>query len=197
MPSVYHPSPSALAGALTAFEPDDAREQAFRARMLALLEERHDVFARSSFSPGHFTASAFILSPDDGELFLIRHPKLGLWLQPGGHVEPSDEDVLAAARREVEEEAGLADAALHPACPGVFDVDIHPIPARKDEPAHEHFDVRFLFRAPDKAAVRAGDEVHGGRWVALDAIEDAGSDGSVARAVAKVTRLASRGPRDG
>lgn len=181
----------ALVAALSAFAPTDERERGFRARMLALLEHDEDVFARSSFAPGHFTASAFILSPDGDELFLIRHPKLGLWLQPGGHVEPTDADVLAAARREVREEAGLDEAALHPACPGVFDVDIHPIPARKDEPAHEHFDVRFLFRAPAKDAVRAGEEVHGGRWVKVAAIEDAGSDGSVTRAATKAAQLAS------
>lgn len=158
--------------------------------MHALLEGAEDAFARTSFSPGHFTASAFVLSPDGGELFLIHHPKLGIWVQPGGHVEASDADVLAAARREVLEEVGLEDAPLHPACAGVFDIDIHPIPARKDEPAHEHFDVRFLFAAPHKELVRASAEVRGGRWVPLGDVADAGSDRSVTRAAAKAARLA-------
>lgn len=179
----------ALVAVLSSYPPLDAREAGFVERMRALLAQEGDVFARTTFAPGHFTASAFVLSPDGSELFLIRHPKLGLWLQPGGHVEPDDGDLLAAARREVREEVGLVDAPLHPACPGVFDVDIHPIPARKDEPAHEHFDVRFLFRAPAKELVRASEEVRGGRWVPLVAIEDAGSDGSVTRAAAKVAAL--------
>lgn len=203
MSSLYRPEPSAagersvrprhraLRAALATYTSTDERERDFLARMLALLDEEGDAFSRTSFTPGHFTASAFVLSPDGTELFLIHHRKLGLWLQPGGHVEEGDRDVLAAARREVREEVGLVDAPLHPACPGLFDVDIHPIPARADEPAHEHFDVRFLFRAPRKDLVRPSAEVKGGRWVPLDEVADAGSDGSVIRAAAKVGRLSS------
>ncbi|HEX2581673.1 MAG TPA: NUDIX domain-containing protein [Dongiaceae bacterium] len=52
----------------------------------------------------HFTASALILCPDR-RIVLINHPKLGVWLYPGGHVEQHetpDETVL----REVQEETG-------------------------------------------------------------------------------------------
>ncbi len=180
---------AALNTALLAYTADEERERGFRRRMLDLLDDDGDAFARTLFHPGHFTASAFVLSPAGDELFLIHHRKLGLWLQPGGHVEPGDDDALAAARREVREEVGLRDAPLHPACPGLFDLDIHPIPAHKEEPPHEHFDVRFLFRAPDKAAVQATDEVTGGRWVKLAEIADAGSDDSVLRAARKAERL--------
>lgn len=182
-----------LRALLLAYAAADERESAFVGRMLALLDvdagRRDDVFARVHFSPGHFTASAFVLSPAGDELFLIRHPKLGLWLQPGGHVEDDDPDVLAAARRETREEVGLHDAVLHEACLGIFDVDIHAIPARADEPRHEHFDVRFLFRAPSKEAVKATAEVKGGRWVSLDDVEAAGSDESVERAARKAKAL--------
>jgi 8-oxo-dGTP pyrophosphatase MutT (NUDIX family) len=173
---------------LTAFAPADAEEHAHCARMLELTEAAGDPFARDHFAPGHFTASGFVLAPEGDALFFIHHRKLDRWLQPGGHIEPGDADVLAAARREVAEEVGLLDAALAPGFAQVFDVDVHPIPARPDEPAHEHFDVRFVFQAPARDAVSAGDEVKGGRWLTLDEVTAEATDESVARAGRKLRR---------
>lgn len=170
--------------------PADAREAGFLDRMLALLE--HDAaFSRHHFDPGHFTASAFVLSPDGDDLLLILHAKLGLWLQPGGHIDPADGDVLAAARREVEEETGILG--LEP-LGGLLDVDIHRIPPnpRKDEPAHEHFDLRFLFRANSRA-FSAGSDALDGRWVPLDEVAAAGSDESVERATRRLIARRARG----
>ena len=145
---------------------------------------------RVHFTPGHFTASAFVLSPDRRDLVLIHHKKLGIWVQPGGHVEPSDEDLMSAARREVLEEVGLAE--LEPLSSSeqslVFDVDIHLIPARKAEPAHEHFDVRFAFVAKTRALVHS-EEVADLRWVPLGDVEQMGTDESVLRAVGKLRAI--------
>lgn len=168
---------------LLRYAPHDAVEAAHVARMRALIESDGDPFAGARYAPGHFTASAFVLAPEGSELLLIHHAKLGLWLQPGGHIEPDDATVLDAARREVLEEVGLADLEL--ACEGLFDVDVHRIPARKDALAHEHFDVRFLFRAKTRAFA-ASDEVNGAKWSALPAIESSGTDESVLRAVRKL-----------
>ncbi len=165
--------------------PADTREAAFQARMLDLSEAEGDPFARAHFGPGHFTASAFILSPDQEQLLLILHAKLGLWLQPGGHVDPEDGDLLSGARREVEEETGLslAGGVLH-------DLDIHGIPAnpRKGEPAHEHFDVRFRFVSPTWDVAAATDALDA-KWVPLAEVDDAGTDDSVLRAVRKLRNL--------
>ena len=170
---------------LRGYQPPDPAEAAFVARMVEL-SRAGGAWQRSHFSPGHFTASAFVLSPDHRELVLIHHKKLGIWVQPGGHLEASDADVQAAARREVLEEVGLAD--LEPFAVGsspLFDVDIHVIPARKDEPAHEHFDVRFAFVAKSRTLVHS-EEVADLRWVPLAEVERMGSDESVLRAVAKL-----------
>jgi 8-oxo-dGTP pyrophosphatase MutT (NUDIX family) len=161
----------------------DAAEETHRRRMLELAGSPGDPFYRKHFVPGHFTASAFILSPDRSSLLLIYHSKLHRWLQPGGHVEPGDADILAAAGREIVEEVGMAAPPL--AVEGVFDVDIHPIPARKDEPEHEHFDVRFLFQAP-AVDVTAGSDATECRWVPLEEVTVSLTDASVMRAVAKV-----------
>jgi 8-oxo-dGTP pyrophosphatase MutT (NUDIX family) len=176
-----HVSLDAARKALLDYLPVDPREQEFRARMLRLLEAPASL-SRSHFEPGHLTASAFVLSPEADAVLLIFHRKLGIWVQPGGHVEPSDFDLEAAARREVAEEVGLE--LVGPAA-AVFDLDIHDIPARKDEPAHQHFDVRFCLHAPTRVFA-ASDEVADARWVALSEIDQLTSDESVLRAARKL-----------
>jgi len=173
---------------LRGYAPADATEAAFVARMLDL-SQADGAWQRSHFAPGHFTASAYVLSPDRRDLVLIFHKKLSIWVQPGGHLEATDDGVQAAARREVLEEVGLG--ALEPLTRGaspLFDVDIHVIPARKQEPAHEHFDVRFAFVAGSRELVHT-DEVGDLRWVPLAQVERMGTDESVLRAVTKLRQL--------
>ena len=147
-------------------------------------------FSRRQFQPGHFTASGFVLSVDGDQVLMILHSKLGRWLQPGGHVDSGDVDVLDAARREVAEETGLVRPEVMVGSPILLDVDVHRIPAnpRRDEPAHEHFDLRVLFRARSMD-VRAGSDAVDARWVRLDAVQNLETDESVLRAVRKIRSI--------
>jgi 8-oxo-dGTP pyrophosphatase MutT (NUDIX family) len=174
---------------LSRYRPANATEAGFVERMLEL-SRAGGACERSHFSPGHFTASAFVLSPERTDLVLIHHKKLGIWVQPGGHVEPSDAELTSAARREVLEEVGLAELEALPSATGspIFDLDIHLIPARKADPAHEHFDVRFAYVAKTRALVRS-EEVADLRWVPISAVEQMGTDESVLRAVNKLRAL--------
>lgn len=160
--------------------PDADRRQHLR-RAGELLSRGAAAFDRQSFRPGHFTASAIVLSPDGRSVLLILHGKLGRWLQPGGHFEPGDRDPLAAACRECAEEVGLCE--LEPLRRGLWDLDVHPIPARPGEPAHEHFDLRVLLGA-GSWSVRAGSDARDVRWVPLDRLAQVETDASVRRAVA-------------
>ncbi len=174
-----------LRQALERYQPADAREAGFRLRMLELTQAEA-ACARSLFQPGHFTASAFLLSPDREELLLIHHRKLGIWVQPGGHIDAEDADAEAAARREVSEEVGLTE--LTPLTVGqnaIFDIDVHAIPAHKQELAHEHFDVRFAFVCSTRAFTRS-EEVADARWVPLAGLAELGTDESVLRAARKL-----------
>ncbi len=177
-----------LAALLRAYVPEP-HERAFHDAMLALLARGERAFDRDCFEPGHFTASAFVLDAARASLLLILHAKLGLWLQPGGHIEAGDADAMAAARRELGEEVGLGEVAL--LVPGIFDIDIHDIPARGAMPAHRHYDVRFAFVAPPDAQPIAASDAVAARWVALDAVAGIQSDASVMRAVERLRAIAS------
>lgn len=167
---------------IDAFRTDDAAERGHRAAMLSLLDQTDDPFARNSVRHGHFTASAFVVHK--GHLLLIWHRKLLRWLQPGGHVDPEDTDLQAAAVRELAEETGISTAR----CVRLLDVDVHPIPANpaRGEPAHRHHDVRFLFESDSRDAVAASD-AGDVKWVRFADINSGLTDASVVRAVAKLS----------
>lgn len=151
--------------------------------MLALLAGPADVFGRGNLDPGHFTASAFVLCPEGRHLLMVHHAKLGRWLQPGGHVEPGDLSLQAAAEREAREETGVFE--LEPLGDGIFDVDIHLIGASTREGAHSHFDVRYAFRATAHQLGASG-EVHGARWVELDQVGRLNPEESLSRCVERL-----------
>jgi 8-oxo-dGTP pyrophosphatase MutT (NUDIX family) len=59
-------------------------------------------------------------------------------------VEDSDESVADASLRELCEETGATATDIAKFL-GIVDIDVHPIPAHKDQPEHLHYDVRFGF----------------------------------------------------
>lgn len=178
---------------LRSHRPADATERAFVGRALDLLGTAQDPFDRASWEPGHVTASGYVLSPDGDALLLVRHRVLGRWLQPGGHVEPSDVDVVEASRREVREETGIFEMQPIGASDALLDIDIHPIPARVGQPAHEHFDVRFLFRARSDG-IRSGSDAGEVAWVRLGDVPGRCPGASMSRVLDKIRRLAGAFP---
>ena len=181
--------PQALAAIalLRRFDPGpDERAARSLARTLALLAGSPAPFSRRSFDPGHITASGVVLSADGRGVLLIFHRRLKRWLQPGGHVEPEDTDLAAAAEREVLEETGVAlDAALPRVVVGV---DVHQIPPREpDEPPHLHHDIVFRFRALPGAtpAPEHGRDVV---WCPVHDLDRYDADESLKQSVARAVR---------
>ena len=149
----------ALSRLLAAYEPSTSAEAQHLASILELLSTKPSAFDRDEYQPGHITASAFVVHPSEPAAALMKHRKIGRWLQPGGHVEPDDTDIEAAARREVQEEIGISRLSSF----GVADVDIHVFPEKADQPQHLHLDVRIGFVAGSDRLVDSG-ESDGVRW---------------------------------
>jgi len=146
-------------------------------RFVSFVNDHEDCFERH-LAVGHITGSAWIVSEDGGETLLTHHAKLDIWVQPGGHAD-GDPDVLAVAMREAEEETGLLS--LTPEREEIFDLDVHRIPARKNEPGHDHFDVRFLLRQSGDRSYRVSEESHDLAWVPLGEIERFSREESILR----------------
>lgn len=116
-------------------------EQETVSRFLEFVRGHPRCFERDLWA-GHVTGSAWLLDGMRQRVLLTHHRKLGRWLQLGGHSD-GDPDPLRVAIREAEEESGLM---VEPLSRGIFDLDIHRIPARRQDPAHYHFDVRFALQ---------------------------------------------------
>lgn len=127
---------------LAKYMPDSPSQAQLQAQFRDFISANPDCCERTLAS-GHLTGSAWLVSGDGLRAALMHHAKLGRWLQPGGHAD-GDADLAAVAKREAEEETGLADLVLSPE---IFDLDRHEIPARGQEPAHWHYDMRFVVRA--------------------------------------------------
>jgi 8-oxo-dGTP pyrophosphatase MutT (NUDIX family) len=132
---------------------------------------------------GHVTASALVIDPERGQVLLTLHRKLRAWLQMGGHCEPEDASLAAAALREATEESGISGLTLLPGGPARL--DRHPIPS----PCQQHYDVQYAALAPPGAAWAVSEESLDVRWFGYDEVADM-ADASVVRLLeASRTRL--------
>jgi 8-oxo-dGTP pyrophosphatase MutT (NUDIX family) len=142
------------------------------------------LFDRKNFV-GHLTASSYIINPQKDSLLLLKHKFLNRWLQPGGHIDPSDSSLVNAALREAEEETGIAASGLQLINTNIFNVDSHTIPpnGKKNEPQHVHHDVSFLFLC-DTIKINIDEaESTAGKWVPFSELKE---DTSYERIIKKI-----------
>jgi len=147
-------------------------------RLFREFANAHTDCLERSCAPGHITGSSWLVDTTGRRVLLTHHRKLNKWLQLGGHAD-GDGDVARVALREAEEESGLSDLIVEPE---IFDLDRHMIPARGNEPAHWHYDVRFVVRASRNDAFVVSSESHELAWRDIvDVAGDASLDESLRR----------------
>lgn len=165
-------SRQALRAALDGFVGRDVAERSDVERIRALIDAG-DPWLRST--PLHVTCSAIVVDLPRGRLLLRWHGRMKMWMQVGGHADEGESDPWQIAFREAQEETGLPDLTAWPCLSresGVvapIQVVIVPVPAHRDEPAHEHADIRYLFatQCPDRVAAESPDTPL--KWLSVDA----------------------------
>ncbi|UVI37613.1 NUDIX hydrolase [Brevibacterium spongiae] len=149
---------------------ETARGEVFQAPSGPFSADFVDLFGRLGANslrrdggPHHVTASCLVVDPDTESVLLNHHRKAGLWGQFGGHLEPEDESVRAAARREAEEESGLQPLSVSPA---PIDLHVHDLSSAFGS-CTRHFDVVFAAYASVKAVPSVSSESLDVAWFSL------------------------------
>jgi 8-oxo-dGTP pyrophosphatase MutT (NUDIX family) len=175
-----------VAAALSRYRPRDAAEAADVARVLALASTVDDPWSRSILL--HVTASALIVHPLSQRVLLRWHARQQAWLQVGGHADPGESDPVAIALREGREETGLTDLVPWPAAE-MLHVAVVPVPARGDDPAHEHADLRYLLATASPDAARPENPDAPIRWLARSEAYAATTEANVRETLARTYEL--------
>jgi 8-oxo-dGTP pyrophosphatase MutT (NUDIX family) len=168
--------------ALTSWAAPDPAQDALRHAVLSFVLAREDA-CRRECEPGHITASALVLDHTGTRALLTLHPRVGRWLQLGGHCEDGDSSIVAAALREASEESGIAGLRI---APEIAALHVHPVVCSLGVPTR-HLDVQFIAHAPADAEIARSDESLDLRWWPLDALPE-GTDFGLAQLVAAASR---------
>ena len=155
-------------------------------KMLNFFDNHDDCFEKDNL-PGHFTGSAWVISPDKNKILMTHHKKLNMWLQLGGHAD-GEKDLKSVAIKEAKEESGFNNFSI--LSEEIFDLDIHKIEPMSENPEHLHYDVRFLLEAdPKKQNIIISEESHDVKWIHLDDVLEYNSEASISRMVEKTKKL--------
>lgn len=163
---------------------------------LDFITNHPDCFHREN-QDGHITGSGYVVNSSFNQILLTHHRKLNDWLQLGGHSD-GDPHSFEVALKECQEESGLKNfefvdfwtsrgqSTRHPL---IFDLDRHLIPARKSEPEHYHYDVRYLLQTDEKAPLQITEESNDLKWIPLSDAYEVARQSSMHRPFKKIEFL--------
>jgi 8-oxo-dGTP pyrophosphatase MutT (NUDIX family) len=167
---------------LTDWRAPDPAQDSLRHAVLSFVHGRVDACRRECV-PGHVTASALVLDDTGTRVLLTLHPRLGRWVQLGGHCDDDDHDIVAAALREATEESGVANLRI---VPELAAIHVHPVTCSLGVPTR-HLDLQFVAHAPADAHIAISDESEDLQWWPADGLPP-GADHALAFLVAQARR---------
>ncbi len=198
----YPKTKNAFLRALIAYTPFDREEEKNRQRFIALIRGQEKPFNRYA-TPKHFTATAFIVNPAMTHTLLIKHKKLGVWINPGGHCDDL-ESVHETALMEVLEETGLKN--LRPVA-GFLDLHCYDYIVKRGKMSHvktkvphkseeADYDTAILVIGDMSEKITLADrEVGDYKWVKIDDLVKTSNKSSFRRIVPKIKALKARRAR--
>lgn len=154
---------------LIAYRPWNEQEERDREELLRRLDSHEDLYTRAN-TAAHFTASAWVVSPDRSQVLMAYHKLYDSWAWLGGHAD-GERDLLSVALREVREESGLVN--VRPVSPEIYSLEILTVDGHEKRgvyvSSHLHLNVTYLLEAdPADPVRRKPDENSAVGWFGLE-----------------------------
>jgi 8-oxo-dGTP pyrophosphatase MutT (NUDIX family) len=171
---------------LAAWSAPSPQQERWRTELLEHCQRHPDALWKQGPAQ-HLTTGAIVLDASLERVLLTLHAKAGMWLQFGGHFEPEDSSVVAAATREAREESGLPDLVLDPR---IVELHRHRLLAPAFGRCAEHLDIRYAGVVPPDAAFAVSEESLDVAWWPADAMppETEAELGPLVRAAQRLLR---------
>lgn len=153
------------------YTPWNAQESRDLPLIIQHLENTPDVFTRQN-ETAHFTASAWVVSPDRTKVLMAYHNLYHSWAWLGGHAD-GETDLSRTAIREAMEESGLQHVRL--LSEDALSVEILTVNGHEKKgsyvPSHLHLNVTYLLEADPAEPIRIQPEENSGvDWIPVEEI---------------------------
>lgn len=158
---------------IKAYTPYNEQEEKDKAVILYCIERFEDVLTRKN-EIAHITSSAFVVNRTKDKVLVVHHNIYNSWSWTGGHAD-GEEDLLAVAMKELNEETGVKNS--HPVTLDIFSLDILPVLGHTRRgnyvSPHIHLSIAFLIEADETdVLIVKEDENSGVKWIPLDELND-------------------------
>ncbi|HWQ30760.1 MAG TPA: NUDIX hydrolase [Negativicutes bacterium] len=173
------------------YVPSNEQEKKDQELILHCIELFDDILDRSN-SIVHMTSSAFVVNKTRDHVLMVYHNIFDSWSWTGGHAD-GDDDLLAVALREAQEETGIRN--ISPVFPGIFSLDVLPVLShtRRGEyvPAHLHLTAAYLLEADEAEELTVKpDENSAVKWIPIDQLKHFSSEPHMKKVYEKLLRKA-------